>query len=85
MNLHLPLAFLSNLFDSPDLLVVLAIGLLIFGRRLPEMGKHMGQAITGFKKGLSEVESEVKASSSEQHPKALPAHTAAKHSVSDEP
>jgi len=84
MNLHLPLAFFNNLFDSPDLLVILALGLLIFGRRLPEMGKHMGQAITGFKKGLSEVDSEVK-TSAEGSRKALPPATTAKHSVSDEP
>lgn len=60
MGTHLPLAFINNLFDGPDLLVIVGLGILLFGRRLPEVGRNLGQAITGFKKGLHEVESEVK-------------------------
>jgi sec-independent protein translocase protein TatA len=46
------LAFLGNMFGV-DGLVVLVIGLLIFGRRLPEVGKNLGQTIVEFKKGLN--------------------------------
>lgn len=39
-------------------LVVLAIGLLFFGpKRLPELGKSLGQAIRGFKESMREAES----------------------------
>ena len=38
-----------------DLMVVLAIAAVLFGaKRLPEMGKGIGEAIKNFKKGLSE-------------------------------
>ena len=53
------LAFLTNL-GGPDLIVIALIGLLIFGKRLPEVGKNLGQAIVGFKKGLKEAGEEVR-------------------------
>lgn len=39
-------------------LVIAALGLLIFGKRLPEVGKGIGSAIRNFKKGLNEAEAE---------------------------
>ena len=48
----LPLANFGNLFGV-DGLIILAIGLLIFGRRLPEVGKNLGKTIVEFKKGLN--------------------------------
>lgn len=37
----------------PELLVILAIVVLIFGaNRLPELGRGLGKAIRGFKDGL---------------------------------
>jgi sec-independent protein translocase protein TatA len=51
MQLH-SLAFFNNLFGV-DGIVLLVLGLLIFGRRLPEVGKNIGQTIVEFKKGLS--------------------------------
>jgi sec-independent protein translocase protein TatA len=51
MQLH-SLAFLNNLMGF-DGIVLLVLGLLIFGRRLPEVGKNIGQTIVEFKKGLS--------------------------------
>ena len=36
-------------------LILLAIVVLLFGgKKLPELGKSMGQAITNFKKGMKE-------------------------------
>jgi sec-independent protein translocase protein TatA len=49
---QLPLANFGNLFGV-DGLIILAIGLLIFGRRLPEVGKNLGKTIVEFKKGLN--------------------------------
>jgi sec-independent protein translocase protein TatA len=48
----MPLAFFGNLMGV-DGLVILVVGLLIFGRRLPEVGKNLGKTIVEFKKGLS--------------------------------
>ncbi len=41
----------------PDLLIILAIALLIFGpKKLPEIGATIGKSITSFKKGMKEIE-----------------------------
>jgi sec-independent protein translocase protein TatA len=38
-----------------EILVILALALLFFGpSKLPQLGASLGQAIRGFKKGLSE-------------------------------
>ena len=38
-----------------EILVILALALLFFGpSKLPQLGASLGQAIKGFKKGLSE-------------------------------
>tara|TARA_B100001248_G_C27399436_1_gene468775 strand:- start:1936 stop:2142 length:207 start_codon:yes stop_codon:yes gene_type:complete len=43
-----------------QIIIVLAILLLLFGpSRLPNLGKSIGQAIRGFKKGISEDEIDV--------------------------
>jgi sec-independent protein translocase protein TatA len=44
--------------------VILAIGLLIFGRRLPEIAKGLGKSIVEFKKGIKGVEEEIEDESS---------------------
>jgi sec-independent protein translocase protein TatA len=39
----------------PELLVILAVVLLIFGaNRIPDIGAGLGKAIRGFKKGVQE-------------------------------
>lgn len=48
-------AFIGSI-GPMELLLFMAIGLLIFGKRLPEVGKSLGKGISEFKKGLSGVE-----------------------------
>jgi sec-independent protein translocase protein TatA len=36
-----------------ELIIIAAVGLLLFGRRLPEVGKSLAKTIVEFKKGLS--------------------------------
>ena len=43
-----------------ELLVILAIALLLFGNRLPNVGKALGEGIRNFKKGLDGSEDESK-------------------------
>lgn len=38
-----------------ELLVVMVVALLVFGGRLPQMGKSLGQGLRQFKKGLSDT------------------------------
>ncbi len=43
----------------PEMLLILIIGLIVFGpSKLPSLGKSLGEAIRGFKKGLSEEHEE---------------------------
>ncbi len=54
---------LAVFFGMPgwgELLVLGIIGLLIFGKRLPEVGKNLGRGIVEFKKGLSGIEDQVR-------------------------
>jgi len=47
-------------FLSPqDIIILLVIGVLLFGRKLPEVGKYLGKGIVEFKKGLKGIEDEV--------------------------
>ena len=40
-------------------LIILGIALLIFGRRLPDVGRSLGRGIVEFKKGLRGIQDEV--------------------------
>ena len=39
-----------------ELLVVMGVAVLLFGKRLPEVGRSLGKGIIEFKKGLSGIE-----------------------------
>lgn len=40
-------------------IILLILGLLIFGRRLPEVGRSLGKGIVEFKRGIRGVEDDV--------------------------
>ena len=50
--------FIQNI-GLPEWIVIGLIMLLLFGKRLPEVGKSLGKGIVEFKKGLKGVEDEV--------------------------
>lgn len=49
-----------------ELLILAIIGVLIFGKRLPSIGRSVGQSIVEFKKGLAGVDEEVDATVQKQ-------------------
>ena len=50
---------------TTEWIVLLVLGLLIFGRRLPEVGRSLGRGIVEFKKGIRGIEDEIEEASSE--------------------
>jgi sec-independent protein translocase protein TatA len=44
-----------------EIVMILGLGVLLFGRKLPEVGKYLGKGIVEFKKGLRGLEDEVDA------------------------
>jgi sec-independent protein translocase protein TatA len=49
-----------------ELAIVGVIAVLLFGKRLPEVGRSMGKGIVEFKKGLRDIQSEVDVASTTQ-------------------
>lgn len=47
-----------------ELMIVMGIAVLLFGKRLPEVGRSLGKGIVEFKKGLNGVSDELDFSSS---------------------
>lgn len=47
----------------PEILVILVVALLIFGpKKLPELGRSLGQSIREFKRGAQEIREELEKS-----------------------
>ena len=44
-----------------ELLIVGVVAILLFGKNLPTVGKQLGRSLMEFKKGLSDIQSEVNA------------------------
>jgi sec-independent protein translocase protein TatA len=66
-HMMLPENLMLALFGLPghgEILILLLLGLLIFGRRLPEVGRSIGRSIVEFKKGIKGIEDEVEEASS---------------------
>ena len=46
-----------------EMLFIGVIAVLLFGKRLPEVGRSLGKGIVEFKKGISGIEDEVESAS----------------------
>jgi sec-independent protein translocase protein TatA len=54
---------IEDLLQPQHLLVILAVAIVMFGpKKLPELGKGLGEGIRGFKKALSGPSTEVDSS-----------------------
>jgi sec-independent protein translocase protein TatA len=66
---------LFGLFNlgTQEILVLLVLGVLLFGRRLPEVGRYLGKGIVEFKKGMKGLEDEVETGGSTARQQDAPA------------
>ena len=53
-------------------MILLIIGVLLFGRKLPEVGRYLGKGIVEFKKGIKGLEDEFDTSASAAAPRQEP-------------
>lgn len=53
---------------TTELIVILVIALLVFGKRLPEVMRGLGRSMNEFKKGMGEVTDTVIAESAKPDP-----------------
>src|SRR5438067_7631508 len=65
--------FFEGALQPMHLLLLLVIGILLFGNRLPEIGRSLGKGLVEFKKGLKGLEDEVQGTTTvaRQEPAAL--------------
>jgi sec-independent protein translocase protein TatA len=61
------LAFIS-MPGGWEWIIILVIGLLLFGRRLPEIGRSIGKTIVEFKKGMADIDNETTAAAARSAP-----------------
>lgn len=61
-----------------EMVVILLIALLLFGRRLPEVGKSLGKGIVEFRRGLKGVTDDIETESSKPAPPAATRPSAAR-------
>lgn len=43
----------------PELVIIMVIALLLFGKRLPDVARSLGKGVVEFKKGLKGIEDDV--------------------------
>src|SRR3954465_3219465 len=66
MTLELTPLFAFFNLGAQEMIILLVIGVLLFGRKLPEVGKYLGKGIVEFKKGLKGIEDETESAGSLQ-------------------
>lgn len=59
MNAAFNILAFAGLPGGAEWIIIAIIGLLLFGKRLPEVGKSLGQSIVEFKKGLQGVQRDI--------------------------
>jgi sec-independent protein translocase protein TatA len=57
--IHPTIAFIFGPPGMGEMVILAVVGVLVFGKRLPDVGKSMGKGILEFKKALSGVKNEI--------------------------
>jgi sec-independent protein translocase protein TatA len=69
-------AFLQPAFISmpggSEWLIIAMLGLLVYGKRLPEVARSLGRGVSEFKKGLHGLEDEIDKAAHDDTKKKLP-------------
>lgn len=63
------LPILAWAFDPWTYILLGIVALVLFGKRLPEVGRSLGRGIAEFKKGLHEVQDELSREEDQPRPK----------------
>ncbi len=53
-----------------EMVIILGLGVLLFGRKLPEVGRYVGKGIVEFRKGLRGLEDDIETPASYDRPEA---------------
>jgi len=61
---QLPITLAFGMPQGWEWLIIAGFGLLLFGKRLPEVGRSLGKGIIEFKKGLKGIGDEIEEESS---------------------
>lgn len=57
---------LASLLSPMDMVIIAVLAVLLFGDRLPQVMRALGQGLTEFKKGMREIEDQIE--SATQYP-----------------
>lgn len=60
-----------------EMMVVMIVAVLLFGKRLPEVGRSLGKGIIEFKKGIRGIEDDFDAATTPRSPNRTPEPTSA--------
>ena len=52
--------FFPGGIGAPEMIIVGIIAVILFGKRLPEVGRSLGKSFMEFRRGLSGIEGEVR-------------------------
>lgn len=64
MHSVMAFGFFGGQLGFTELLIIMVVGVVLFGRRLPEVGRYLGKGIIEFKKGLKGIEDDVESTAS---------------------
>lgn len=65
--MHYGIAFLPFNIGWPEAIVLAVLAILLFGRRLPQVGRSLGRGLVEFKKGLKGVQEEIEKAGQEEN------------------